>query len=164
MPIFISDAATLLTLERCQLLEIMLSGGIPIIIPDLSYKREFEGQNGQYLRELGLGVVNLSTDETAFAQAMNNSKLGYSLAECFTLAIAKYRSYILISENDALCHQLVMYGGVSQGLLWIIEYLFKLIPTQKQSVLYGLEVIRDHRDYRNISSKAGDLLLKLENK
>lgn len=162
MPIFVSDTATLITLELCQLLETMLSGGIPIIIPDLAYKREFEEQNGKYLRELGLGVVDLSPDETAFAQTMNNSRLGYSLAECFSLAIAKNRNYTLVSENASLCHQLVTHGGISHGLLWIIEYVLKLMPAQKQSVLYGLEVIRDHRNYRAISTKAGDLLLKLK--
>ncbi len=43
MPVFVSDTATLMTLELCQLLETMLTGGITIVIPDLAYKRDFEG-------------------------------------------------------------------------------------------------------------------------
>ncbi|WP_026603661.1 hypothetical protein [Methylomonas sp. 11b] len=121
-----------------------------------------QGENGPYLRNLGLGIADLSPEELAYAQNINSQKLGYSLTECFSLTIANNRNYPLISENALLCTEIEKRGGMGHGLLWIISLMLSLMPTHKKSVLYGLEIIRTHPNYLSISAKAGDLLSKLK--
>ena len=58
---------------------------------------------GEYLRQLGLGVVLLTPDEMSLAQQVKNDQPGLSLPDCFALSCASRPDHVLVTGDGLLC-------------------------------------------------------------
>lgn len=83
MIILVSDTSILIDLDRGGLLEAAFSCGLTMVVPDLLYESELEKENGQYLKTLGLGVINLNPNEVTMAQSVHSQRPALSLPWVF---------------------------------------------------------------------------------
>ena len=80
MIILVSDTSVLIDLERGGLLEAAFACGHQLIVPDYLYVTELEPENGPLLKDMGLNVVELTSEEVEFAQTINSATPALSLA------------------------------------------------------------------------------------
>ncbi len=123
MLILVSDTSILIDLERGGLLESVFTCGLTLIVPDLLYEKELEKENGPYLRALGLGVVALTPDEVALAQAVRRQKSTLSLPDCFALCCAMRPAHALVTGDKALRNEAKARGHNVYGLLWLLDQI-----------------------------------------
>lgn len=76
--------SNLIDLERGGLLEAAFACSLQMVVPDLLYETELAQETLPYLNTLGLGIVELSEAELAFAQQISSERQGLSL-DCFAL-------------------------------------------------------------------------------
>jgi len=143
MILLVSDTSILIDLERGGLLEAAFSCNWTMVVPDLLYEREVLPENGPYLRSLGLGVVELSPDEVAFAQQVKSNRPALSLADCFALSCAQRTNHILLSGDKVLREEARARNGVVYGVLWLLDCMYaeKISPAL---LFEGLTKIRAH--------------------
>ncbi|MDR2208276.1 MAG: hypothetical protein LBE22_04805 [Azoarcus sp.] len=148
MIILVSDTSVLIDLERGGLLEPAFSSGLTMVVPDLLYERELAADNGELLRQLGLGVVALTPDEVTFAQQLRTLRSGLSLPDCFAPSYARRPNHVLLTgdkllRTEALSRQCVVYG-----LLWILDQMEMSGKIGAAMLHEGLTRISNHQRCR----------------
>lgn len=123
MIILVSDTSVLIDLERGGLLESTFSCGLTLVVPDYLYQRELEAYNGQYLRALGLGVIELTPQEVAIAQLTMIQCKGLSLVDCFALTCAMRPSHALMTGDAILRNEAKSRNAIVYGLLWVLDFM-----------------------------------------
>lgn len=121
MILLVSDTSVLIDLEQGGLLEAAFSCDWTMVVPDLLYEREVLPENGPYLRSLGLGIIELSPDEVAFAQQVKRDRPALSLADCFALSCAQRANHVLLSGDKVLREEARARNGVVYGVLWLLD-------------------------------------------
>lgn len=144
MLILVSDTSILIDLERGGLLESVFARGLTLIVPDLLYEKELERENGPYLRALGLGVVALTPDEVALAQALRRQRSTLSLPDCFALCCAMRPAHALVTGDKALRNEAKARGHHVYGLLWLIDQIAASNSVEKSLLHSGLSRIAAH--------------------
>lgn len=94
-----------------------------MVVPDLLYERELEPENGPFLRKLGLGVVELSPEEVAYAQRVKTERKKLSLPDCFALSCATRTDHELVTGDGDLRSEAMARLGKVYGLLWLLDQM-----------------------------------------
>jgi predicted nucleic acid-binding protein len=144
MIVLVSDTSILIDLERGGLLEAAFSCGLTMVVPDLLYERELESENGPYLRQLGLGVVELTPEELELAQRLRAERKKLSLPDCFALSCATRVGHILITSDGDLRKEAISRIGVVYGLLWLLDQLAASGQVPIAQLWDGLNRISSH--------------------
>lgn len=144
MRVLVSDTSVLIDLERGNLLDPAFRGPWSLAVPDLLYRRELERENGPYLRALGLGVLELTSDEASFAQEVNITRPALSLPDCFALSLARRRDHVLLCGDGTLRKEAGARNVQCHGLLWLLDGLSAHRPELTFALREGLSLISDH--------------------
>lgn len=144
MIILVSDTSILIDLERGGLLEPAFTCGLTMVVPDLLYQRELEDHNGRLLRELGLGVVALTSHEVSNAQQLRSARSALSLPDCFALVCAARPGHALVTGDKVLRNEAQARLGSVFGLLWILDQMEASGQVQVTALHEGLTRISNH--------------------
>jgi hypothetical protein len=144
MIILVSDTSVLIDLERGGLLEPAFGCGLTMVVPDLLYVRELEAENGPLLRKLGLGVVELSPDEVAFAQEVRTVRPALSLPDCFALSCARRADHALVTGDKTLRSEAQGRQVTAFGLLWLLDQMEASSEVAATLLYEGLTRISTH--------------------
>ena len=144
MIVLVSDTSVLIDLERGGLLEAAFGCGHQLIVPDLLYEVELASENGPLLKQLGLLIVELTSEEVAFAQRVriNNTKL--SLPDCFALSCARRPEHVLVTGDGALRAEAHGNKINCRGLLWLLDQMEQTGIVAAMSLAEGLQKIFAH--------------------
>ncbi len=123
MIVIVSDTSVLIDLERGELLEAAFSCGLTMAVPDLLYQIELAPYNGEYLQNLGLGVLALGPSEVALAQTIKNERNALSLPDCFALSCALRADYALVTGDKLLRTEAERRSAQVYGLLWVLDQM-----------------------------------------
>lgn len=144
MIVLVSDTSVLIDLERGGLLEPAFSCGLTMVVPDLLYDRELAVENGPYLRQLGLGVVELSPEEVSLAQEIRGQRPGLSLPDCFALSCAGRVDHALVTGDRLLRSEAQARQCSVFGLLWVLEQMEAFGTVSAATLHEGLSRIANH--------------------
>ncbi len=144
MQVLVSDTSVLIDLERGFLLKASFRVPFGFVVPDLLYERELKNWGGAELIELGLSVEELDSDEVNRALVYRRREPALSLPDCFALALAQTRSWVLLSGDSAL-RQLAAEEAVEcHGLLWLLDEMCNAGVTSIRQLYDGLTAISEH--------------------
>lgn len=144
MIILVSDTSVLIDLERGGLLETVFDAGLTLVVPDILYERELEGDIGPYLRRLGLGVVALTATEVQVAQEVRTERPGLSLPDCFALSCASRLNHKLVTGDGLLRKVAGKRLGQVFGLLWLLDQVAESGKIPVDVLWEGLSKVADH--------------------
>jgi hypothetical protein len=160
MIILVSDTSVLIDLERGGLLEAAFACGHQLIAPDYLYVIELEPENGPLLIEMGLNVVELTSEEVAFAQTVNSATPALSLADCFALSCARRPQHMLITGDKILRSRADEENVPCRGLLWLLDQMEASGSIAPVSLAEGLQKIAAHPRCRLPKHDVGHRLAK----
>lgn len=144
MIVLVSDTSVLIDLERGGLLEAAFACGHQLIVPDLLYVLELEPENGSLLKAMGLQVVELTSEEVAFAQATQAAAPALSPADCFALSCARRPQHMLVTGDMALRRRAEEDEVLCRGLLWLLDEMEVSGAIAAMSLAEGLQRIAAH--------------------
>ena len=144
MHVLVSDTSVLVDLERGSLLEASFRLPFRFVVPDLLYERELKNYGGKELIRLGLVVEELNGDSVERAIAYRRRAPVLSLPDCFALALAQTRSWVLLSGDGAL-RQLAADEAVEcHGVLWLLDEMHDADVVNIRQLHDGLTAIAKH--------------------
>lgn len=144
MRVLVSDTSVLVDLERGSLLEASFRLPYQFSVPDLLYERELKNWGGEELARLGLSVEELDADGVQRARAYQHQTPALSLPDCFALALAQTRSWVLLSGDRAL-RQLASAEAVEcHGVLWLLDAMDHAAVVGIRELYDGLTAITKH--------------------
>lgn len=121
MHVLVSDTSVLVDLERGSLLEASFRLPFRFVVPDLLYERELKNYGGEELIRLGLVIEELDGDGVSLALTYRQQAPALSLPDCFALALAQTRSWVLLS-GDSVLRQLATDEAIEcHGVLWLLD-------------------------------------------
>lgn len=144
MIILVSDTSVLIDLDRGGLLEAAFACGHQLVVPDYLYVTELEPENGPLLIAMGLNVVELTSEEVEFAQAINSATPALSFADCFALSCARRPQHMLITGDKTLRSRADEKCVPCRGLLWILDQMEASGSIAPVSLAEGLQKIAAH--------------------
>ena len=114
------------------------------VVPDLLYERELKNYGGEELIRLGLVVEELDGDGVSLALTYRQQAPALSLPDCFALALAQTRSWILLS-GDSVLRQLAAAESVEcHGVLWLLDEMHDADVVSIRKLHDGLTAIAKH--------------------
>lgn len=148
MEVLVSDPSVLIDLEYGQVLEPSFSLPFRFVVPDFLYNREIRGRAGVDWLELGLQVERLDGAgiELAFRYRRMRKKL--SRSDSFALALAKTKSWTLLSGDGELRALSCEEGVPCHGVLWIFDQMFEMNVVHPGKLFSGLKTISEHKRCR----------------
>lgn len=144
MIILVSDTSVLIDLERGGLLEAAFACGHQLVVPDYLYDMELAPENGALLKEMGLSVVELTSEEVEFAQATQATLPALTLADCFALSCARRPQHLLVTGDKILRAQADEEDVECGGLLWLLDQMEASGTIASVSLYEGLQKIIAH--------------------
>ncbi len=144
MIVLVSDTSVLIDLERGDLLEAVFACGHQLVVPDLLYEHELEPENGPLLRQMGLSVVALTSEEVEFAQKVQIANALLSIPDCFALSCARRPEHVLVSGDKALRAEAGEKKVECRGVLWLLDQMEASGTIAKMSLAEGLQKIVSH--------------------
>lgn len=138
MIVMVSDTSVLIDLNRGGLLEAIFSCDLTLVVPDFLYEQELRLHDGPLLRQLGLSVVALSSDELEFAQMLRNERPTLSLPDCVALSCARRPNHILLTGDAKLRNEAKERECVVHGLLWLLDQMDESGQVASSSLYEGL--------------------------
>ena len=144
MIVLVSDTSVLIDLERGGLLEAAFACGHQLVVPDLLYVEELEPENGPLLRQMGLSIVELTSEEVEFAQAVQIANALLSMPDCFALSCARRPEHLLVTGDKALRAEAGEKKVECRGVLWLLDQMEASGAIAKVSLAEGLQKIVAH--------------------
>ena len=144
MPVLVSDTSVLIDLDRGSLLEHLFQLPYDFCVPDLLFKRELAGDLGNRLRELGLDVVELSSEELARATSVRRTVKVLSTPDTFAFSVAEARRWTLLTGDLALRRLAEQHGVEMHGVLWVIDELDRESVLDAAGLHRALTTIHSH--------------------
>ncbi|MBZ5497681.1 MAG: hypothetical protein LAP85_14865 [Acidobacteriia bacterium] len=142
--ILVSDTSVLIDMERGALLEAVFSLPHEFAIPDVLYDREMQGEWGEHLVHLGIRVVEVSAEGVGNALRYRQQRSALSVPDCFALALAKEREWLLLT-GDAHLRELAASEKVQcHGVLWLLDIMEKCDIPGIQLLHDGLTILAAH--------------------
>lgn len=124
MAILVSDTSILIDLEKGGLLEAVFSLGLIFVVPDYLYEAELANYNGPYLRQLGLGVLTLSSEENEAVQDFLEENGGLSPSDCSALVCALRSKDHSLLTGDGLLRKVARAKKAEVcGIFWLFDQL-----------------------------------------
>jgi hypothetical protein len=142
--VLVSDTSVLIDLERGGLLETAFACGNQLVVPDYLYVVELASENGPLLLELGLNVVELTSEEVEFAQTTQIANPVLTMADCFALSCARRPEHVLLTGDKALRIEAKEQNMNCYGLLWLLDQMEASKSITLASLVEGLEKISVH--------------------
>lgn len=121
MAILVSDTSILIDLERGDLIEALFQLQHEFVVPDLLFERELKGELGDRLIALGLRVETLTPAEVTRAAAVRRQRLALSIPDTFAFALARERTWTLLTGDGVLRSLAIEENVVTHGVLWIFD-------------------------------------------
>lgn len=144
MHVLVSDTSVLIDLERGSFLEASFRLPFRFVVPDLLYEQELKDYGGDELMKLGLVVEELDGDGVSLALAYRQQAPALSLPDCFALALAQTRSWVLLS-GDSVLRQLAEREAVEcHGVLWLLDEMQNADVVNIRQLHDGLSAIAQH--------------------
>ena len=141
MKVLVSDTSVLIDLERGALLEACFRLPFEFAVPDLLYRRELQDHGG---RELGLKVEELDGEGVALALDYWGRRRSLSLPDSFALALAKTRSWTLLTGDGELRKLAAQEGVACHGVLWLVDRMFETGVEDGNKLCASLQAIAAH--------------------
>ena len=98
----ILDTSVLIDLERGAILETIFCLPFNYAVPSLLYRMELKEYGGDALIDLGLRLEELDAKEVTLAQSYSLRRRALSVPDTLALALAKSRSWLLLSGDRKL--------------------------------------------------------------
>lgn len=140
----VSDTSVLIDLDRGALLTASFRLPCRFAVPDLLYRQELQSWNGEKLVKLGLSVEVLDGNGVSRALAYRQQVPALSLPDCFALALAQTRSWILLSGDNALRRLTVIEGVECHGVLWLLDEIRATAAASIRELHDGLTAMAAH--------------------
>src|SRR5882672_4157619 len=144
VPVLVSDTSVLIDLERCQLVAEVFAVAAEFVVPDVLFNRELRGQEGEAYVELGLRVETLTEDEVANAQQYQRVQRGLSVPDAFSLALARARTWTLLTGDGPLRTFAQANGVECHGVLWLLDLMEAQNTASFQQLHDGLGRLAAH--------------------
>lgn len=101
--ILIASLSVLTNLEDHKLVKSVFDLNLKIAVPDLLYEKEIKSHRCSELVNLGLSVEELEPKAISLAVQYKERFSRLCLAENFTLALAKFSGWSVLSDTETLC-------------------------------------------------------------
>ena len=121
--VLVADTSVLIDLRRGSLLEATFCLAFRFVVPDLLYERELKDWGGEELIRLGLVIEQLDGDGVSLALAYRKRMPSLSLPDCFALALAQIRSWILLTSDTALGQFAADMAVEYHDALWLFDQI-----------------------------------------
>ena len=144
MSILVSDTSILIDLERGGLLEDLFKLEHAFVVPDLLYERELKGDLGTRLVALGLRIEELSPAELSDATTVRRQYSVLSTPDTFAFAIARARTWTLLTGDGDLRNLAVQEGVTTHGVLWVFDQFHAAAVVEKPRLHASLTTISSH--------------------
>jgi len=142
--ILVSDTSVLIDLDRAGLLEAVFALPHEFAVPDVLYDREMRGEWGERLLALGLQVVEVSSEGVGNALRYRQIRASLSVADSFALALAKERTWLLLTGDGPLRDLADGENVECHGLLWLLDMLEEAGASDAQVLHDGLAAVAAH--------------------
>lgn len=134
LQVLVSDTSVLIDLERGSLLNATFRLPYEFAVPDLLYRQELQNWNGEELD--GSGVNR--------ALAYRQQVPALSLPDCFALALAQTRSWILLSGDNVLRQLAASQVVECHGVLWLLDEMRTTGVASNRELHDGLSTMAAH--------------------
>lgn len=124
MQMLISDANVLIDMDAGGLLELMFQLPYEFQVSDMLFADELAEHHPQLL-SLGLKLAELDGPHMTMAFELINRYADPSRYDCFSLALAKQKSYPLLTGDKALRNAASKEGVIVKGSIWVVNELVK---------------------------------------
>jgi predicted nucleic acid-binding protein len=142
--ILVSDTSVLIDLDRAGLLEAVFALPHEFAVPDVLYDREMRGEWGERLVALGLQVAEVSAEGVGNALRYRQIRASLSVADSFALALAKEKTWLLLTGDGQLRELADGENVECHGLLWLLDMLEEAGAPDAQLLHDGLAAVAAH--------------------
>lgn len=138
----ILDTSVLIDLERGAILETIFRLPFNCAVPSLLYRMELKEYGGDALIDLGLRLEELDAEEVTLAQSYSLRRRALSVPDA--LALAKSRSWILLSGDRKLVRLAQEEEVAVHGVLWLFDRVYDEGIADGTELCAGLRAITAH--------------------
>lgn len=142
--ILVSDTSVLIDLDRAGLLEAVFALPHEFAVPDVLYDREMRGEWGERLLALGLQVAEVSAEGVGNALRYRQVRASLSVADSFALALAKEKTWLLLTGDGQLRDLADGEKVECHGLLWLLDMLEEAGAPHAKVLHEGLSELAAH--------------------
>ena len=142
--ILVSDTSVLIDLERGGLLDAAFTLPHEFAVPDVLFDREMQGEWGDHLVSLGLRVAEVSGEGVGNALRYRQRRPSLSVSDCFALALAKERKWLLLTGDGPLRDMASVEDVECHGLLWLLDIMEEAGIPGVQTLHNGLSALAAH--------------------
>lgn len=144
MNVLLPDTSVLVDLERGKILEAIFCLPFNFAVPSLLYKMELQDYGGDALINLGLRLEALDNEEVALARSYWLERRSLSVPDSWALALAKSRSWVLLSGDKKLVELAKEEEVAVHGLLWLFDRMHEEGVANGNRLGTSLRVIAAH--------------------
>ena len=144
MNVLLPDTSVLIDLERGAILETIFRLPFNYAVPSLLYRMELKDCGGNALMDLGLRLEELDVKEVMLAQTYSLRLRALSVPDSFALALAKSRSWILLSGDRKLVRLAKEEEVAVHGVLWLFDRMYDEGVTDRTELFNSLRAITAH--------------------
>lgn len=146
--ILVSDTSVLIDLERGGFLEAMFSLPYGLAVPDVLYHQELQGDWGERLVRLGLRIEEVSGSGVSDALRYRSQRPGLSVPDTFALALAKERTWTLLTGDNQLRELAGSERVECHGVLWLLDRMEEAGIPGFEALHNGLAALAGHQRCR----------------
>lgn len=144
MNVLLPDTSVLVDLERGEILETIFCLPFNFAVPSLLYQMELKDYGGDALINLGLRLEVLDNEEVALAQSYWIKRRSLSVPDSWALALAKSRSWVLLSGDKKLVELAKEEEVAVHGVLWLFDRMHEEGVADGNKLGTSLRVIAAH--------------------
>ena len=144
MNVLLPDTSVPVDLERGEILETIFCLPFNFAVPSLLYQMELKDYGGDALINLGLRLEVLDNEEVTLAQSYWIKRRSLSVPDSWTLALAKSRSWVLLSGDKKLVELAKEEEVAVHGVLWLFDRMHEEGVADGNKLGTSLRVIAAH--------------------
>lgn len=144
MNVLLPDTSVLIDLERGAILETIFRLPFNYAVPSLLYRMELKDYGGNALMDLGLRLEELDVKEVMLAQTYSLRLRALSVPDSFALALAKSRSWILLSGDRKLVRLAKEEEVAVHGVIWLFDRMYDEGVADGTELFNSLRAIAAH--------------------
>ena len=142
MNVLLPDTSVLIDLERGAILETIFCLPFNYAVPSLLYQMKLKDYGGNALMDLGLRLEELDVKEVMLAQTYSLRLRALSVPDSF--ALAKSRSWILLSGDRKLVRLAKEEEVAVHGVLWLFDRMYDEGVADRTELFNSLRAITAH--------------------
>ena len=144
--VLVSDSSILIEFSKRGLLEELFCLPFEFAVPDLLFEEELIDLgtfSREDLRGFGLRVEALDPIGVTMALSYQSRRRRLSLVDCFALALASGKGYMLLTGDDAMRRFAEAEEIEVHGLLWLVDHMLAANVVSTADILEALVAMRD---------------------